>query len=696
MLIGAGFYIMASSLPLSNATTTQLLMVVHALNVELQALQKERTYLTITKGHFEGFKITFLSCMLLTFVSAVIIRRWIGYMEKADYPQADAQFTKTDTFLRWICQCVSVEGDITEGIMRWDWRCRYINFLKTINTAVLATVASMMGATAIEASNIITAQNAANLVTVISISYGAHDLLPHGRADIINGAIGSLTAQSAIGLYAEHHDRWTLGLSVVNIVINSLLVLILSIIDIDNFVPDIRMGNLGFMRKMVSIEELPYKYLVVCYRLSEPARAGRDIATILSCIYSVLSLVFFYVDHGRYTRADEHIVAIMPLATMLGGYIFHRIHDVTSRSIIVTDQIVKFYDTISHQASADAILEADRVWVAWQSWFKEDINRQSTLKGAAPDAYCGDSHGPWVERDEMVLISGTPGAASAATAGQAADALDAATAAAGHAADAKAAAIVAGRHVIAVRAAAGIANVSAATRHALAAAAAADRAADDSAAAAVDASAAASAYTDAAGEAADRAADGRAAADAAAVDTSATEAAATAAAAGAAAARVAAAAAATAAAARVAAAAAASAAAARVAAAAAASAAAARVAAAAAAICAEMAAHAATTARDAAATRAAADVNAPLGAENDTAAGGNGRVFAGAREPRRIVMCPIQQGADENQAAFYEEASNAMVDSNVRRAISEPDSWAAADSANYNEDISARSTSECS
>ena len=211
---------MASAPPSSNATTAELLTIIKALTKELQGFKKERRFLIVTKGHFEAFKITFLSCMLLTFVSAVIIRRCIGYMEKVNYPQGNPQFTWVDTYLRWVCQCVSVEGDIVEGIMRWDWRCRYINFLKTINTAVLATVASLMGVTAIEATNILTAQNAANLVTVISISYGANDLLPHGRADVIKGAIGSLAAQSAIGLYAEHHDRWTLGLSVVNIVIN--------------------------------------------------------------------------------------------------------------------------------------------------------------------------------------------------------------------------------------------------------------------------------------------------------------------------------------------------------------------------------------------------------------------------------------------------------------------------------------------
>ena len=308
----------------------------------------------------------------------------------------------------------------------------------------------------------------------------------------------------------------------------------LSVVDIDTFVPDTRLGNPGFMRKMVSIEELPYKYLVVCYRLSEPARAGRDIATILSCVYSVLSLVFFYADHGRYTRVDEHIVAALPLAYMLGGYIFHRIHDATSRSILLTDNLANYYDTILHQASLDAILEADRVLAGWHSWVTEDIKHRNTLADAAPVVYSEDRHGPRVRRDVAVLTASAAAAATAVTAGEAADARAAADSAAGRAGRAKAAANVAVGHKIATRRPGGTADVSAALRRATAADGAARDAADESAAVAGDVTAAESAYAAAIGEAAARAAVGRAAeaaADAAAVQTFAANAAAAAAAA---------------------------------------------------------------------------------------------------------------------------------------------------------------------
>ena len=120
-----------------------------------------------TYGRYECFKIILVSCLLFTFLCGLLFRVLIHCMAGIRYNSLP---------------------------MRIDRSCQVINALKMANLALLSTIAGCLGVTAQGGLGILTAQNAANLVNAISVTYGANDLLPHGRADIINGAIGSLAA----------------------------------------------------------------------------------------------------------------------------------------------------------------------------------------------------------------------------------------------------------------------------------------------------------------------------------------------------------------------------------------------------------------------------------------------------------------------------------------------------------------------
>ena len=253
--------------------------------------------------------------------------------------------------------------------MRINASCQVINALKMANLAILSTIAGCLGVTAKGVSGILTAQNAANLVNVISVTYGANDLLPHGRADIINGAIGSLAAQSAIGLYAEGVNWATRTASYVNLGTNVLLILILTFLDIDKFV---RRAETPFIHRIVSIEEIPYKYLRYCYQLSTCACLGRVSVLLISFLYSVMSLVLFYCNRGKYERADEHAIALAPLAIMISSLGFHILCDMWPTTHVALRSEARFHHNAQRvrcQAAVDAIIEADEVEDAWEKAF---------------------------------------------------------------------------------------------------------------------------------------------------------------------------------------------------------------------------------------------------------------------------------------------------------------------------------------
>jgi len=225
------------------------------------------------------------------------------------------------------------------------------------------------GVTAKGVCGILTAQNAANLVNVISVTYGANDLLPHGRADIINGAIGSLAAQSAIGLYAEGVNWATRTASYVNLGTNVLLILILTFLDIDKFV---RRAETPFIHRIVSIEEIPYKYLRYCYELSTCACLGRVSVLLISFLYSVMSLVLFYCNRGKYERADEHAIALAPLMIMISSLGFHILCDMWPNTHVALRSQARFHHNaqlVRCQAAVDAIIKADEVEESWEKAF---------------------------------------------------------------------------------------------------------------------------------------------------------------------------------------------------------------------------------------------------------------------------------------------------------------------------------------
>ena len=272
------------------------------------------------------------------------------------------------SLIRFLIYRMAAPASSTEP-MRINASCQIINALKMANLAILATIAGCLGVTAKGVGGILTAQNAANLVNVISVTYGANDLLPHGRADIINGAIGSLAAQSAIGLYAEGVNWATRTASYANLGSNVLLIAVLTFLDIDKFV---RRAETPFIHRIVSIEEIPYKYLRYCYQLSTHACLGRVSVLLISFLYSVMSLVLFYCNRGKYERADEHAIALAPLVIMITSLGFHVVCDMWPNTHMALRSAARFRrnaQLVRCQAAVDAITEADQVEDAWERAF---------------------------------------------------------------------------------------------------------------------------------------------------------------------------------------------------------------------------------------------------------------------------------------------------------------------------------------
>ena len=125
--------------------------------------------------------------------------------------------------------------------------------------------------------------------------------------------LGPWPPQSAVGIYADGANPSTKTASYINVVVNTVLISILIFFDIDKFDP--RTDETPFIRNIVSIEEVPYKFLRHCYRLSGYACLGRACVIAMSYVYSVISLVYFYSNDGVHDRADEHVIALAPLSS---------------------------------------------------------------------------------------------------------------------------------------------------------------------------------------------------------------------------------------------------------------------------------------------------------------------------------------------------------------------------------------------
>ena len=298
-----------------------------------------------THARYEAFTIVFASFLFFTMLCGLIMRVLI---------------------------CRMASPSFRSSPMRTDCSCQVINALKMANVAVLSTLAGCLGVTARGVGGLLTAQNAANLVNVISAVYGALDMLPHGRADIINGAIGSLAAQSAIGIYADGVNSSTRVASYANLATNVSLIVILIFLDIDRFD---RRADTPFIRKIVSIEEIPYKYLKYCYCLTGGAWWGRIIVIAISSSYSVMSLILFYCNRGGRERADEHVIALAPLVIISSSLLNTICCDLRPRTCL--DRLLysqadfdQRAQEVRCEAAVDAIIEADNVEDAWERVFR--------------------------------------------------------------------------------------------------------------------------------------------------------------------------------------------------------------------------------------------------------------------------------------------------------------------------------------
>ncbi len=221
--------------------------------------------------------------------------------------------------------CISIVGCLRNQNqkMRESCICKFISFLKLANILLLSTLAGIIATAASKEIEIFTAQNAANLVNVLSITYGANDNLPHGRGDIASGAIGSIAAQSAVGIYATGGNHTTKALSAINIAINVVLVIGLSLfVDIDNFT----LNSDG--TDAMSIEMYSYFDLCTLTTISNSAIKGRIFAVVISLLYSSASIIVFFANGGNHAFASDIIIAVSPVVIAVFSFIFYILRDV--------------------------------------------------------------------------------------------------------------------------------------------------------------------------------------------------------------------------------------------------------------------------------------------------------------------------------------------------------------------------------
>ena len=230
--------------------------------------------------------------------------------------------------------------------MREDCIVSVVSFFKILNIAILSTLAGCVATTACTCRQVLTAQSTANIVNVISITYGAHDLFPHGRGDIVNGAVGSLAAEAALGIYGPCEDKWTNWSTGLNIAFNAILVIFLAIVDIDKFerlqpaaamnatkAADITAGN---RHNCGSIEMLSYFDLRHYCAPTACARTGRFLILICAVAYSIATLVFFLnatEENLKDIPSLETGIACLPLIIAVLSWVFYYFRDRNPRAL---------------------------------------------------------------------------------------------------------------------------------------------------------------------------------------------------------------------------------------------------------------------------------------------------------------------------------------------------------------------------
>ena len=105
----------------------------------------------------------------------------------------------------WLIRTMAADGYSANNPppMRGDALCRCVKIFKTTITVILTCIAAVVGTTAKGVPQVLVAQNAANLVFVVSVMFGAGDLLPHSQDDMLNGARGAVLATVPIGFFAD-------------------------------------------------------------------------------------------------------------------------------------------------------------------------------------------------------------------------------------------------------------------------------------------------------------------------------------------------------------------------------------------------------------------------------------------------------------------------------------------------------------
>ena len=208
-------------------------------------------------------------------------------------------------------------------LMRDSWAVYIVSFLKTANIAILSTLAGCIATTACTCGQVLTAQNAANIVNVVSITYGANDLFPHGRSDIINGAIGSLAAEAALGIYGPCNMKLVRASTWLSIAFNACLVLPLTIVDIDDFC------RLHTKTPRKSIEWQSYFTIRHFSELSTCARRTRICICCCAAVYSFANLiVFHFIKVHDCFHFWEEWFAWLPFMIAIVSYIVYACRDI--------------------------------------------------------------------------------------------------------------------------------------------------------------------------------------------------------------------------------------------------------------------------------------------------------------------------------------------------------------------------------